>query len=86
MHTIEKINKQIAKLEKLKEELRTSQTPEIVLNSKNSVAFKNLKLVKMNKQSLIFQGVDGSEYLMQVNPHKNGITGGPRLPVKRANG
>ena len=85
MQSIEKINKQIAKLEKLKEEIRTSQTPEIVLNSKNSVAFKNLKLVKENKQSLVFQDVFGSEYLFQGQPHKNGITNGPRLPVRRAN-
>lgn len=85
MQSIEKINKQIAKLEKLKEEIRTSQSPEIVLNSKNSVAFKNLKLVKENKQSLVFQDVYGSEYLMQVKPHKNGITKGPRIPVRRAN-
>lgn len=86
MHTIDKINEQIAKLEQMKEELLTSQTPEIVLNRKNSVAFKNLKLVKMNKQSLIFQGVDGLKYSMTVKPYKDGVTSGPRLPVRRANG
>ena len=85
MLSIKQINKKIKKLEKLKEEIRTSQTPEIVLNSKNSVAFRNLKLVKQNKQSLIFQDVFGSQYLMQVKPHKNGKTNGPRLPVRRAN-
>ena len=85
MKSIEKINKQIEKLEKLKEQILTSQSPEIVLNSKNSVAFKNLKLVKQNRQSLIFRDVYGSEYLMQVKPHKNGITKGPRIPVRRAN-
>lgn len=84
MLSIKQINKKIKKLEKLKEEIRTSQ-PEIVLNSKNSVAFRNLKLVKQNKQSLIFQDVFGSQYLMQVKPHKNGKTNGPRLPVRRAN-
>ena len=85
MKSIEKINKQIAKLEKQREQILTSQSPEIVLNSKNSVAFKNLKLVKQNRQSLIFRDVHGSEYLMQVKPHKNGITKGPRMPVRRAN-
>ena len=83
MKNLKQIEKQNKKLEAQREKILTAQLPEIVLNSKNSIAFKNMKLVKENKQSLIFEDFVGEQYLLQLTPHKNGITKGPRVPVRR---
>jgi len=66
------------KLNQLKEQ------PEIVLNSKGAVTFRNLKVTKVNNKSLILSDVDGNEYLFQGKPHKNGYTSGPRINVRAA--
>lgn len=66
------------KLNQLKEQ------PEIVLNSKGAVTFRNLKVTKVNGKSLILSDVDGNDYLFQGKPHKNGYTSGPRINVKVA--
>jgi hypothetical protein len=66
------------KLSQLKEQ------PEIVLNSKGAVTFRNLKVTKVNGKSLILSDFDGNEYLFQGKPHKNGYTSGPRINVRVA--
>ena len=66
------------KLNQLKEQ------PEIVLNSKGAVTFRNLKVTKVNGKSLILSDVDGNDYLFQGKPHKNGYTSGPRINVRVA--
>ena len=66
------------KLNQLKEQ------PEIVLNSKGAVTFRNLKVTKVNGKSLILSDVDGNDYLFQGKPHKNGYTSGPRIKVRVA--
>lgn len=83
MKTLKQIEIEMQKLQVMRQEILTSQLPEIVLNSKNSVAFKNMKLVKENRQSLIFEDRRGQQYLLQMKPHNNGITKGPRVPVRR---
>ena len=60
------------------------EQPEIVLNSKGAVTFKNLKVTKVNGKSLILSDVDGNQYLFQGKPHKNGYTSGARINVRVA--
>jgi hypothetical protein len=60
------------------------EQPEIVLNSKGAVTFRNLKVTKVNGKSLILSDIDGNDYLFQGKPHKNGYTNGPRINVRVA--
>lgn len=73
-------------IKKATQELKAmdEQQPEIVLNSRGAVTFKNMTVKKVNRKSIVVADTNGNEYLFQGKPHKGGYTSGPRIPVKYA--